>query len=82
LFLTLNRNKKSVVINLKTDAGRNLFYDPVKLSDIVIDNFRPGVLERLKIDYESRLQVPKWWESQTNRKQSLLLRRGCFGIRR
>src|SRR5262245_4914273 len=42
LFLTFNRNKKSVVINLKTDAGRNLFYDLVKISDVVIDNFRAG----------------------------------------
>jgi CoA:oxalate CoA-transferase len=51
LFLTFNRNKKSVVINLKTDAGRALFYDLVKISDVVIDNFRAGVLERLKVDY-------------------------------
>src|SRR5450631_1384243 len=51
LFLTLNRNKQSIVINLKTEAGRNIFYDLVKVSDVVIDNFRPGVLERLQIDY-------------------------------
>jgi crotonobetainyl-CoA:carnitine CoA-transferase CaiB-like acyl-CoA transferase len=51
LFLTFNRNKQSVVINLKTAAGRQLFYDLVKVSDVVIDNFRPGVLERLQIDY-------------------------------
>jgi len=51
LFLTFNRNKKSVVINLKTDAGRALFYDLVKVADVVIDNFRGGVLERLKVDY-------------------------------
>ncbi len=51
LFLTFNRNKKSVVINLKTDAGRALFYDLVKVADVVIDNFRAGVLDRLKVDY-------------------------------
>jgi CoA:oxalate CoA-transferase len=51
LFLTLNRNKKSIVLNLKSEDGRKLFYDLVKLSDVVVDNFRPGVLERLKIDY-------------------------------
>jgi len=51
LFLTFNRNKKSVVINLKTDAGRKLFYDLVKVSDVVVDNFRAGVLERLRVDY-------------------------------
>ncbi len=52
LFLTFNRNKKSVVINLKTGEGREIFYDLVKISDVVIDNFRPGVLERLEIHYE------------------------------
>lgn len=51
LFLTFNRNKQSVVLNLKSAAGRRLFYELVKKSDVVIDNFRPGVLERLKIDY-------------------------------
>ena len=51
LFLTLNRNKQSVVLNLKTEAGRRLFYALVKVSDVVVDNFRAGVLERLGIDY-------------------------------
>ena len=51
LFLTFNRNKKSIVINLKTAEGRALFYDLVKISDVVIDNFRAGVLERLQVDY-------------------------------
>jgi crotonobetainyl-CoA:carnitine CoA-transferase CaiB-like acyl-CoA transferase len=51
LFLTFNRNKKSVVINLKSDAGRALFYELVKISDVVVDNFRAGVLERLRVDY-------------------------------
>jgi CoA:oxalate CoA-transferase len=51
LFLTFNRNKKSVVINLKTEAGCALFHDLVKVSDVVLDNFRGGVLERLKADY-------------------------------
>ena len=51
LFLTFNRNKKSMVINLKTAEGRALFYDLVKISDVVIDNFRAGVLERLQVDY-------------------------------
>ena len=51
LFLTLNRTKQSIVTNLKTEEGRQVFYDLVKVADVVIDNFRPGVLERLKIDY-------------------------------
>ena len=52
LFLTFNRNKKSIVLNLKSEEGRQVFYDLVKVADVVIDNFRPGVLERLKIDYD------------------------------
>ena len=57
LFLTFNRNKQSVVINLKSAVGRQLFYDLVKISDVVIDNFRPGVLERLQIDYATLSQI-------------------------
>lgn len=53
LFLTLNRNKQSISINLKTEEGLKIFYDLVAGADVVIDNFRPGVLERLKIDYET-----------------------------
>jgi crotonobetainyl-CoA:carnitine CoA-transferase CaiB-like acyl-CoA transferase len=57
LFLTLNRNKQSIVINLKTEAGRAVFYDLVKISDVVVDNFRPGVLERLQIDYATLSRI-------------------------
>jgi crotonobetainyl-CoA:carnitine CoA-transferase CaiB-like acyl-CoA transferase len=57
LFLTLNRNKQSIVINLKNEAGRNIFYDLVKMSDVVVDNFRPGVLERLQIDYPTLSRI-------------------------
>ncbi len=57
LFLTFNRNKKSIVINLKTEPGRELFYGLVKVSDVVVDNFRPGVLERLRVDYETLSRI-------------------------
>jgi crotonobetainyl-CoA:carnitine CoA-transferase CaiB-like acyl-CoA transferase len=57
LFLTFNRNKQSIVINLKNTVGRQLFYDLVKISDVVIDNFRPGVLERLAIDYPTLSRI-------------------------
>ena len=50
-FLTLNRNKKSVTLNLKSDSGLALFYDLVKTADIIIDNFSAGVTTRLKIDH-------------------------------
>ena len=59
LFLTFNRNKKSIVIDLKTEEGLELFYELVKKADVVIDNFRPGVLDRLKINYEILSKINK-----------------------
>lgn len=56
-FLTLNRNKKSVAINLKSEPGRAVFRDLVRQSDVVISNFGVGVPERLGIDYESLSKV-------------------------
>jgi crotonobetainyl-CoA:carnitine CoA-transferase CaiB-like acyl-CoA transferase len=53
LFLTFNRNKQSVVLDLKRPEGLQVFYDLVRRADVVLDNFRPGVLKRLKIDYET-----------------------------
>jgi crotonobetainyl-CoA:carnitine CoA-transferase CaiB-like acyl-CoA transferase len=50
-FLTLNRNKKSMTLNLKSETGLALFYELVKHADIVLDNFSAGVTERLKIDH-------------------------------
>ena len=52
-YLTLNRNKQSVAIDLKADRGLALFHDLVRESDIVISNFGAGVPERLGIDYDS-----------------------------
>ncbi|MDP6476055.1 MAG: CaiB/BaiF CoA-transferase family protein [Alphaproteobacteria bacterium] len=56
-FLTLNRNKESVCIDLKSEAGLALFYELVKKADIVISNFSPGVTARLKVDYAALAQV-------------------------
>ena len=56
-FLTLNRNKKSIAIDLKHERGRKLFHELVGVSDIVISNFTPGVPERLGFDYASLCAV-------------------------
>ena len=56
-FLTLNRNKKSIAVDLKSERGRKLFHELVGVSDIVISNFTPGVPERLGIDYASLAAV-------------------------
>src|SRR5699024_5647710 len=50
-FLTLNRNKKSVCIDLKSERGLELFYDLVRHADVVFDNFSAGVPDRLKIGH-------------------------------
>jgi crotonobetainyl-CoA:carnitine CoA-transferase CaiB-like acyl-CoA transferase len=55
-FLTLNRNKESVVIDLKKPEGRSLFYELVKQADVVVNNFGPGVPKRLGIDWETLSQ--------------------------
>jgi len=51
-FLTFGRNKKSVTINLKSEEGLKVFYDLVKVSDVVLNNYSVGVVERLKIDHD------------------------------
>ncbi|ESJ03999.1 L-carnitine dehydratase/bile acid-inducible protein F [Cupriavidus sp. HPC(L)] len=56
-FLTLNRNKESVCIDLKADAGRAVFLDLVRHADVVFDNFSAGVTERLGIDHAALSQV-------------------------
>jgi crotonobetainyl-CoA:carnitine CoA-transferase CaiB-like acyl-CoA transferase len=47
-----NRNKRSVVVDLKSDAGRNLILDLVTKMDVVVENFRPDVMNRLGLGYE------------------------------
>jgi crotonobetainyl-CoA:carnitine CoA-transferase CaiB-like acyl-CoA transferase len=52
-FLSVNRNKKSIVLNLKEQKGKEIFLKLVKEADVVVENFRPGTLERLEIGYET-----------------------------
>ncbi|MCS5543654.1 MAG: CoA transferase [SAR86 cluster bacterium] len=56
-FLTLNRNKKSVAIDLKSHEGLNVFYDLIQHVDIVLNNFSVGVIKKLEIDYKSLIKV-------------------------
>lgn len=53
LFLLLNRNKKSMILNLKAEAGREVFRHMVKGADALVESFRPGVMERLGVGYAS-----------------------------
>jgi crotonobetainyl-CoA:carnitine CoA-transferase CaiB-like acyl-CoA transferase len=52
-YWSLNKNKKSLVLNLKSPEGLATLYELVKEADVVWDNFRAGVKEKLKIDYEN-----------------------------
>ncbi len=52
LFLSLNRNKRSIRLDLKSDGGREALLALVRESDVVLESFRPGVLDRLGVGYE------------------------------
>jgi len=52
-FAVEARNKKSITINLKESKGREIFKNLVKLSDVVVENFRPGTLEKLGLGWEN-----------------------------
>jgi alpha-methylacyl-CoA racemase len=52
LFLSLNRNKRSIRLNLKSDGGREALLALVREYDVVLESFRPGVLDRLGVGYE------------------------------
>lgn len=56
-YLALNRNKKSLAINLKKEEGKQIIYDLVKDMDVFFQNFRPGVVERLGISYEDIIRI-------------------------
>ncbi len=52
-FFTPNRNKKSIGLNLKSEAGRQIFYRLAQQADVIVEGYRPGVVKRLGIDYET-----------------------------
>ncbi len=56
-FCTLNHNKKSVVLDLSSDDGKKVFLKLAERSDVVVENFRPGVMDRLGVGFESLKKV-------------------------
>jgi len=50
-FLSVNRNKKSITVNLKHPKGKEIIYKLAAISDVLIENFRPGVADRLGVGY-------------------------------
>lgn len=56
-FLVLNANKQSLTLNLKTDAGKELFKQVIAKSDVLLENFGPGALDRLGLGYETLAKI-------------------------
>ena len=52
-YLCVNRNKRGIVINLKTDEGRKILRDLALQSDVLVENFRPGTLKKFGLDFET-----------------------------
>ena len=52
-FMSINRGKKSLTLNLKSQLGKEIFLELVKKSDVLVENFRPGAMKKLGLDYES-----------------------------
>ena len=57
--ITVNRGKRSVCINMKTPKGMKLIQELIKKSDVLLENFAPGVMDRLKLDYDSVKKIKK-----------------------
>ena len=57
VFSSLNRNKRSVEIDTKSEDGKNAVYEMVKHCDVVVDNFRAGVMDRLGFGYEDLMKI-------------------------
>ncbi|MFD2445429.1 CaiB/BaiF CoA transferase family protein [Bacillus sp. CGMCC 1.16607] len=53
MYMMVNRNKRGICIDLKSDEGREVLYELVKTADVLVENFRPGITTKLHIDYET-----------------------------
>jgi len=56
-YMSVNRNKRSVALDLRAEEGRRVLYDLVKVSDVVFNNFRPGTMERLGCSHETLREI-------------------------
>ena len=62
-FAMMNRNKRSIVVDIRTDAGRDILFDLVRGADVLVENFRPGVMDRLGVGYDDLRAVIRGWFS-------------------
>lgn len=56
-FMSLNRNKRSMTLNLKKEKGKEIFLEMVKTADIVIENYRPSTMEKLGLGYDKLKEI-------------------------
>ncbi len=56
-FLSINREKKSISLNLKTERGKDIFRELVKQFDVLMENFRPGTMEKLGLGYDTLKEI-------------------------
>nr|UWI50949.1 CoA transferase [Clostridioides difficile] len=56
-YANINRNKKGITLNLKSEKGKKIFLDMVKQADVVVENYRPGVMEKLGLGYDELAKV-------------------------
>ncbi len=56
-YASLNRNKRSMEVDTKSEAGKQIIYDLVKVSDVVVNNYRAGVMDRLGFGYEKLKEI-------------------------
>ena len=56
-FLSFNRNKRSIALNLKDTKANKVAIDIIAKSDILVENFRPGVMDRLGLGYDDMIKI-------------------------
>jgi len=56
-YLCVNRNKRGMVVDLKTEAGRNILRELAMQSDVLVENFRPGTLKKFGLDFETLHEI-------------------------
>ncbi|MFS8571175.1 MAG: CoA transferase, partial [Thermaerobacter sp.] len=56
-FLSVNRNKRSITVDLKQEEGREIIYRLARQADVVLENFRPGTADKIGVGYEQLRQI-------------------------
>ena len=59
-FLSVNRNKKSVTLDMKSEAGKEVLGRLIDVSDVLVENFRPGAMDRLGFGLLRCTRAPRW----------------------